>query len=149
VSGLAAAIFAKSILLSDYTPKILQILKENVKANSETYVELKKKIKIVSLDWLNDKVPEPLSYDVVIGTEVVYDVKLVPSLANVIYNALNKNGDFYGVSAAVRQGIPDFITCMKKLRFKMVVSSFPKHLLPDTKLEYGSNDCLFFECKKT
>lgn len=37
---------------------------------------------------------------------------------------------------------------MKEIGFTVKVKEFPKHLLPDSKLEYGSNDCLFFVCTK-
>eukprot|EP00026_Physarum_polycephalum_P007522 Phypoly_transcript_07584.p1 GENE.Phypoly_transcript_07584~~Phypoly_transcript_07584.p1 ORF type:complete len:344 (+),score=41.14 Phypoly_transcript_07584:586-1617(+) len=148
ISGLTAALFAEHVLLTDYTPTLLATLAENVKLNSTKYPEFKKSTKIMSLDWLSEQVPEPNTYDIVIGTEVVYDEKLVAPLANIIYNALPLNGIFYGVSASVRQGIPQFKECMHGIGFKVEVNSFPTHLLPDSKLEYGSNDCLFFVCTK-
>jgi len=148
IAGLTAALFAKQVVLSDYTPKLLKVLRKNLKENGTKYAQIHNAAKVISLDWLTEKVPEPLSYDIVIGTEVVYDSKLVKPLANIIHNALTKNGIFLGVSAAVRQGIPDFIASMKELEFDVEAKEFPKQLLPDSKLEYGSNDCIFFVCTK-
>jgi len=148
ISGLCCGLFARSVLLSDYTPKVMQILRDNIKTNLARYPQLKGKIKITSLDWTSESVPEPCTYDIVIGTEVVYDPALVSALAKTLHVALKKGGIFYGVSAAVRQGIPDFVTIMEELGFTVERSAFPPRLLPDTKLEYGSNECIFFICIK-
>eukprot|EP01132_Coremiostelium_polycephalum_P008542 gene8542-10503_t len=143
ITGCAAGLICKSVLMTDYTTKIIQTLKENLKLNANRIPELKKSCTVQQLDWVNDKVPKPFHYDIVIGSEVIYDEKLMEALSNVIYQSLSPNGVFYSTCATVRRGIPDFVKCMESKGFTVEQSEFPKHYVPDTKF-----DIWFFKCSK-
>ncbi|EFA81364.1 methyltransferase type 12 domain-containing protein [Heterostelium album PN500] len=144
IAGLAAGLLCQSVLMTDYTPKIVSTLRENVKMNSVRSKLIRDACKVAPLDWTKDKVPKPFHYQVIIGTEVVYDVNLVEHLANVIHQSLTPDGVFYGTAATIRRGIPEFIKCMEdKFEFEVKVTDFPKRFVPDTNF-----DTYFFECRK-
>ncbi|GAM26024.1 hypothetical protein SAMD00019534_091990 [Acytostelium subglobosum LB1] len=144
IAGLAAGLLAKSVLMTDYTPKIVRTLRDNVKINSIKVPAIRSSCEVAPLDWKRDKVPKVHGFEVIIGTEVVYDVNLVEALARVIHKSLTRKGTFYGTCATVRQGIPEFIKCMEdKYGFEVNVSEFPKRFVPDTKF-----DTLFLVCKR-
>ncbi|EGG21002.1 methyltransferase type 12 domain-containing protein [Cavenderia fasciculata] len=142
VCGIAAGLISKNVLVTDYTDKIIQALQDNVKRNMRLTSQLKN-VTVQALDWVNDDVPSPFGYEVIIGSEVIYDVKLVEALANVIYLSLTPNGTFYTTCATVREGIPEFIKAMQDRDFNVEQTNFPSHYIPDTKF-----DVYFFKCTK-
>eukprot|EP01133_Synstelium_polycarpum_P002291 gene2291-2598_t len=143
IAGLCAGLICKSVLMTDYTPKIVRTLKENVKMNAVKIEAIRDSCSVQALDWTKDKVPKPFHYEVIIGTEVIYDVNLVGPLANIIHKSLAPNGVFYGTAATVRRGIPEFQQAMEDLEYEVKVSPFPKRFVPDTHF-----DILFFECSR-
>ncbi|EGC35226.1 hypothetical protein DICPUDRAFT_33767 [Dictyostelium purpureum] len=142
VLGFMAGLICKSVLMTDYTPKILSTLKENLKYNSSRIPEIKKACSVESLDWYKDK-PKSFYYDIVIGSEVVYDEKNVDQLSNIIHQSLTPNGVFYSACACVRRGIPEFKKAMESRGYQVNLSIFPKRYVPDTKYE-----TIFFECRR-
>ncbi|KAN0009237.1 hypothetical protein ACTFIU_006512 [Dictyostelium citrinum] len=139
VAGFMAGLICKSVLMTDYTPKLVSALKDNLKTNSKI-LEIKKACTVQALDWVNDKAPKPFHYDIVIGSEVIYDEKIVDHLANIIHQSLTPNGVFYSTAATVRRGIPEFIHSMKSRGYTVNCTEFPKRFMPDTKF-----DTHFFE----
>ncbi|KYQ88664.1 methyltransferase type 12 domain-containing protein [Tieghemostelium lacteum] len=142
ITGMALGLVCKSVLVTDYSPKLMAALKDNVKINQMKYPELKK-CQVQQLDWLNDNPPKPQFYEIVIGSEIIYDEKLVDALTNIIYQSLQMNGVFIGTCATVRRGINEFTQAMISKGFEVNITPFPKRFVPDTKF-----DTLFFECIK-
>jgi 2-polyprenyl-3-methyl-5-hydroxy-6-metoxy-1,4-benzoquinol methylase len=85
---------------------VVTVLKENVTLN-EKYVP-KKNIHIALLDFKSNEILANPAFlknqvDVIIGSEIMYEVDITEALMKTINMYLKPNGHFYGISASYRK----------------------------------------------
>lgn len=84
--GLVASIRGANVTFSDYVTKALDAARANVVANGA----LSEKMRFMRLDWEFPSQVGP--YDIIIGSEIVYDYFFHGSLTDLIVSALNPQG---------------------------------------------------------
>lgn len=122
-------------LRNQHTELAFQNLEKNV---AENQCPVAKRTSVVSLDWFDEKDYAKLrasnhgkKFDVVLGSDLVYDIKLVAPLLNCVLSLLDKeNGAFYYVSAERnRAGVKDFIDALRQAGMNVTQKSIdPSHV---------------------
>jgi len=121
LASIIAAEFATQIITTDYLPIILRMAEINVELNKVNNIKVRK------LDWeeiANGSNPD-MECDIIIGTDVIYEIPLAEQLAHTVNKLLTDNGAFYGVMQETRVGIDEFIAKLIELGLK-VVQTKPK-----------------------
>ncbi|XP_951974.1 uncharacterized protein TA14865 [Theileria annulata] len=110
------------LTLTDYSDKTVENLKYNVELNG-----LKEDVWVSQLNWnLYDKMPDNELYDLIIASDLIYDVKLVECLANVINKVLTPKGTFLYTYKISRNGSTDFINRLSEFGFQIEIQHVPK-----------------------
>lgn len=70
-------------------------MKENIDNNSELFKEKKGSVKILELDWENDKekirgIVEGMEFDYVVAADVIFNKTHLTALSNVFFNFCKK-----------------------------------------------------------
>jgi predicted nicotinamide N-methyase len=82
--GIVAAAFGHQVTLTEYNPDALNFARANAEANGCPQV------KVEYLDWLK---PVPLArFDLIVGSEVIYQVEMVPALLSLFQRYLAPGG---------------------------------------------------------
>eukprot|EP01027_Heterolobosea_sp_BB2_P012622 GEZU01018272.1.p1 GENE.GEZU01018272.1~~GEZU01018272.1.p1 ORF type:complete len:245 (-),score=81.73 GEZU01018272.1:236-970(-) len=94
------------------------------------------KLEVIPIDWTADMKKtllqkHPSSFlngkaDVVIGTEIMYDDRLTPHLANVINYCLSPSGLFVGITLSTRAGVRSFMQDMANVGFAVEAGPPPQ-----------------------
>ena len=84
VIGVYAGLCGHSVTITDIDEDALLFAKANALLNGVSHVEVKR------LDWKNPDLAEP--YDMIVGSEVVYDRESYPALVRFLCKALAPNG---------------------------------------------------------
>ncbi|PVU86417.1 hypothetical protein BB560_006731 [Smittium megazygosporum] len=118
LSGLTCMAFgAEKLLLTDANLEVLNLCKENAKINSK----FSNDVKVQLLDWLYpdqlQAVPEV--YDVIIGSDLVYDPDIIPNLINVLESLLTDTKQIAYITSTVRKSetFNTFIELLEKSPF--------------------------------
>lgn len=77
ICGLFASFYSKSVTLTDFHPKVLELLKENVELQQK---RVKMPLIVSCLDWNHPEEFTDRTYDIVIASDVVYDPDILDSL---------------------------------------------------------------------
>jgi len=86
IPGIMAAKRHATVVFTDYNESALHLAQENAKLNDLDF----SKIFFVQLDWENPC--EIGSFDVILGSEIVYDYSVHKLLMNLLVNSMNKDG---------------------------------------------------------
>lgn len=101
-----------------------------------------------ALDWKDEATwPEDLlsQTDILIGSDLIYDLELVTPLVSVVRSLLRDGGDFFYVSADDdRAGLKEFVTAMKKVGFTTDSRPAPSAYLEDPFTEAAASFPLRF-----
>lgn len=120
--GLCAAVFTdcKRVTLTDVHQNTMDNLKHNVSLNEKaigtTKVEMRK------LDWAKPDTWEGhvQAYDILIGSDLVYDKDVVPIFLNILKSLLRPSGTFFYTTAVDRAGRGELAKALVKNGFKMI-----------------------------
>jgi len=96
LSGIVAGIYSNQVVISDYTPEIVKMLKYNIDLNSKLF---RAKPTVIQLDWTSkDLIQNPLwikkGVDCILGADVYFNPELSVALVEVINKYLSSNGVF-------------------------------------------------------
>jgi len=122
--GLASIIvaeFASEVITTDYLPIILRMAEINAQLNKKDNIKVKK------LNWeeiANGEIPD-MKCDIIIGTDVIYEIPLAEQLAHTLDKLLSPDGIFYGVMQETRVGIDEFVAKLIDLGL-LVTQTKPK-----------------------
>jgi predicted nicotinamide N-methyase len=106
--GLAAARCGARLTLSDIDPEALALADENLAANGASGVDA------VVIDWTN---PPPLPrFDVILGSDLVYETWLSRPLANTVHALLARGGTAL-IADAIRSPFNGFLDHMRSRGF--------------------------------
>ena len=101
-------------------------------------------IEALPIDWMKaEEWPEDVrgAFDVIVGSDLVYDADLVPHLLGVILAMIKPGGKFLYVSGKEsRDGLPTFVASMKKVGFSVCATSPPPQEYFANALESGNDD---------
>ncbi|VWU49770.1 methyltransferase, putative [Hepatocystis sp. ex Piliocolobus tephrosceles] len=116
----------KNLIISDVNPFTLNNILFNVEMNRELLnnidFEWEKKIKICNINW-NDKNSYPtvgdeiITYDCIIGSDLIYNKNNVQSIMYLLNLLLKKNGVFFYVFKKNRDGIQLFLETLQNNNF--------------------------------
>mmetsp|Transcript_14125 Transcript_14125/g.23088 ORF Transcript_14125/g.23088 Transcript_14125/m.23088 type:complete len:406 (-) Transcript_14125:1387-2604(-) len=117
------------VVITDMMSATFDNLKQNVESNRD---ETKQELELAALNWC-DKNSWPSSVvgqtDILIGSDLVYDLELVAPLVEVVLTLLvkSKDGVFYYVSADNnRAGCEEFVAALQKAGLDMQVHQVPE-----------------------
>ncbi|SCM01578.1 methyltransferase, putative [Plasmodium chabaudi chabaudi] len=114
-----------NLVISDINEFTLDNILYNTQINNEllNYCDpnWENKIKICNMDWTNDNTylkdvdnQTYLKYDCIIGSDLIYDKNIVPSILFLLNNLLKKNGIFFYVCKQNRDGVELFFDQLKQ-----------------------------------
>ncbi|KJP90315.1 hypothetical protein AK88_00163 [Plasmodium fragile] len=88
------------------------------------------KVKICSIDWTDENTyprenEQIVTYDYIIGSDLVYDKEIVPSLVHIINLTLKTNGIFLYVCRKNRDGSQEFISQLKDANYDIQLFTPP------------------------
>lgn len=131
----------KSVLLTDVLPHCIENLEYNLRLNGITDGAA------ATLDW-NKIETWPKSegavkrFDVVIGSDLVYDLELVPSLVSVVSGLLQDNGVFlYVAPSEERDGLNEWLEAMVNGGFKYEQLPAPEEYYENPLLDATETEC--------
>ena len=104
MSGLAAALHAspKRVVLTDLNDDTIQNLKHNAGLLPEGFSS-----EVQALDWADRSTWPTEPFDVVIGSDLVYEDAIAPLLAETVCGLLKPEGSFFYVAPPTgRAGLP-------------------------------------------
>lgn len=110
------------VVITDVNPFTLSNISHNVQLNEELFGHLdsdwRSKVKICNIDWTNENTyprenEQVATYDYIIGSDLIYDKKIVPSLIHLINLTLKTNGIFLYVCRKNRDGSQEFFDQLK------------------------------------
>ena len=121
--GLTAGVVGKpkSILLTDYLPHCVENLSHNLKANNISEGGAH------ALDW-NRTATWPKGsgssesgkkFGVLLGSDLVYDLEMVPALISVVSGLMESDGTFLYVAPKKRDGLTEFLQAMTESDFEV------------------------------
>lgn len=120
VPGLVSLFYTKAstVTLTDVFSHTLNNLRFNVAANlkknpSRSYSN----VAVKELDWKNTETFPQGSFDIVIGSDLVYDDELVDCLVTQVDHLLSASGVFYMVAGSGRQGVQTLIARLESSRY--------------------------------
>lgn len=131
--AVAAHAGAQSVLLTDLFMHTVQNLEDNIALNSVLLQGIDTRVSARSLDWGNpDQWPKE-TFDVVIGSDLVYSKSMVSTLVGVVKGMLLGEGTldeadaedyshgvfYYSASTTERDGMPEFVDAMGEAGFKL------------------------------
>eukprot|EP00466_Bigelowiella_natans_P011474 jgi/Bigna1/89717/estExt_fgenesh1_pg.C_540071 len=166
LAGLSVAVFteAKSVVITDLAKETVQNMSYNVELNKGAFKNTK--VTAETIDWNayhevkkteEDATVESRhkllkNFDIVIGSDLVYDRNMVPVFLRVLQDTVRNGGEFFYVTALERAGRGELASALLKGGFKMVkVSKPPKEYraipLKDTTQE--ECDLLLVDLKDT
>jgi predicted nicotinamide N-methyase len=87
VVGIYAALCGHKVTLSDVDEDALLFARANVLMNGIPHVEA------LNLDWRDSNIPEP--YDIIVGSEVIYERTVYPALVQFLRKALAPKGTIF------------------------------------------------------
>ncbi|KAK2195250.1 bifunctional Ankyrin repeat/Ankyrin repeat-containing domain superfamily/Lysine methyltransferase/S-adenosyl-L-methionine-dependent methyltransferase superfamily [Babesia duncani] len=125
-----------NLVLSDVNSETLDNLKYNLELNG-----LKgDKVTTLRLDWNNpDTWPQNIDgyekYQMIIGSDLVYDSCMVQPLCNVIDNLLDTNGEFFYCFKMNRAGAQELPEELKKANFTIEIEPIPIEFLENPLVE--------------
>jgi predicted nicotinamide N-methyase len=101
----------KLIMITDYLPHCVENIEKNIEINklssSSSFSH--------AVDWSKDATWPKLSndtqqtFDVLLGSDLIYDIEMIPSLLSVVTKLLNSNGIFlYVAPTSKRDGMDEF-----------------------------------------
>eukprot|EP00741_Cyanophora_paradoxa_P020146 tig00000219_g19447.t1 len=113
--GIVAARYARRVVTTDYLPRILETLRENVQANARwdgpSDVDVSRRIAVEKLDWMEVEMGRcDVSFgpaDVILGADVVYESMHPTMLLATIDAFLKPGGRLVIVGDSYRFGIHD------------------------------------------
>ncbi|KJP85871.1 hypothetical protein AK88_04519 [Plasmodium fragile] len=124
------------VVITDINPFTLSNISHNVLLNEELFGKLdaawRSKVKICSIDWTDENTyprenEQIVTYDYIIGSDLVYDKKIVPSLVHIINLTLKTNGIFLYVCRKNRDGSQEFISQLKDANYDIQLFTPPSH----------------------
>eukprot|EP00467_Chlorarachnion_reptans_P012635 CAMPEP_0114517910 /NCGR_PEP_ID=MMETSP0109-20121206/18156_1 /TAXON_ID=29199 /ORGANISM="Chlorarachnion reptans, Strain CCCM449" /LENGTH=411 /DNA_ID=CAMNT_0001698483 /DNA_START=17 /DNA_END=1252 /DNA_ORIENTATION=- len=150
--AVAATCDASSVIVSDLAEETIDNLKHNLSLNKEKFGDTKVDVK--SIDWGEcTQNPEGLGpFDVVIGSDLVYDRDVVSIFTQMLQTLLKPGGEFFYVTAENRAGRAELISALMKAGFRMVNVSKAGETLRKNPLKNKSMDecnALFSDLRST
>eukprot|EP01066_Platyproteum_vivax_P006495 Platyproteum_vivax@DN2283_c0_g1_i2.p1 len=118
-----------SLLLTDLFPDTLTNLQTNAQLNNAD-------VEVDKLDWLKDdtwprKGDELRQFEVVLGSDLIYDAQQIPLLINVLDNLLMCGGTFLYGYHVERDGATTFPKELEKTgRFQLLETAYPASTVP-------------------
>ncbi|KAI4838539.1 methyltransferase [Plasmodium brasilianum] len=143
------------LLISDVNDFTLRNISYNVDINAPLLNEVdpnwKSKIKVCNIDWTNEDTyvrenNKILMYDFIIGSDLIYDKTMVPSLVYLLNKTLKKQGIFFYVCKKNRDGIKSFLDELQNNNFKLNFFTPPNSYFTNPFLNLNQN---LFEAKFT
>ncbi|SBS92077.1 methyltransferase, putative [Plasmodium ovale curtisi] len=115
-----------NLVISDINLFTLHNISHNVNINkhllSHANSQWENKIKICNIDWTNENTylkdkNNLITYDFIIGSDLIYDKNVVPSLIHLLNSTLKKDGIFFYVCKKSRDGVQLFFELLKNNNF--------------------------------
>ena len=130
--AVAAHAGAASVLLTDLFMHTVQNLEDNVALNNVLLRDVETRVSARSLDWSDQEQWPKERFDVLIGSDLVYDTAMVPTLVTVVKGMLlgegaagGGDGDegggvfYYAASTTERDGMVEFVAAMQEAGFEL------------------------------
>lgn len=126
----------EQVVISDVNPFTLNNISHNILLNEDLFSKLdstwRNKIKVCNIDWTNeDTYPHQneqiVTFDYIIGSDLIYDKKIVPSLIHIINLTLKTNGIFLYVYRKNRDGSQEFLEQLKNGNYDIQLFTPPSH----------------------
>ncbi|EUD67273.1 hypothetical protein C922_02423 [Plasmodium inui San Antonio 1] len=124
------------VVITDVNPFTLSNISHNVSLNEELLGNLdsewRRKIKICNIDWTNENTyprenEQMVTYDYIIGSDLIYDKKIVPSLIHLINLTLKPKGTFLYVCRKNRDGSQEFFDELQNGNYDIQLFTPPSH----------------------
>lgn len=115
VVGIYAALCGHKVTITDINEDALLFARANVLLNGAAQAQVQK------LDWNEENLPEP--YDVIVGSEVVYDRKSYPLLVDFLKRALAPEGMIFLAKNADLHAPKFFVELTKYFEFKQTTQT--------------------------
>eukprot|EP00040_Diaphanoeca_grandis_P023304 m.126570 g.126570 ORF g.126570 m.126570 type:complete len:442 (+) comp29209_c0_seq2:117-1442(+) len=130
--GLTTLAYSKAtkVTLTDLFKHTLNNLRFNVASNlkestTRTYAE----VEVKKLDWTDLSTVEPGSFDIVIGSDLVYDDDAADLVITVVDHILTKDGVFYLAAGGKRQGVTKLVEKLAAVGFSVASKDAPMAFL--------------------
>ncbi|ETB57483.1 hypothetical protein YYC_04372 [Plasmodium yoelii 17X] len=131
-----------NMVISDINEFTLNNILYNIQINKELLNYCDKnwesKIKVCNIDWTDDNTylkdtdnQTYMKYDCIIGSDLIYDKNIVPSIIFLLNKLLKKNGTFFYVCKQNRDGVQLFFEQLKK-NFFVEFFKIPENYLTNT-----------------
>lgn len=114
IVGLYASLCGHNVTITDIEEDALQFAKANVLLNDS-------KAKVRKLDWNTPEIEEP--YEVIFGSEVIYDRKTYPLLVDFLRRALAPNGTIFLAKHSTLHAPAFFEELTKYFKYKHTVQT--------------------------
>lgn len=116
-------------MLTDVFKHTLNNLRFNVALNlkhagTRNYSE----VEVQELDWRRRTPDTAAAFDVVLGSDLVYDDELVAPLLELLDHIMAPDAVFYMVAAAGRQGVTTLVQALAMANFDVAMETAPDHL---------------------
>ena len=127
--GLTVALFsqARTVYLSDFNTATMKNLQYNIDLNSTRDAAIhqgkswENRVVSLKMDWADPSTWPAQPVDCIIGSDLIYQVSIVPLLTQVIQGLLILGGSFfYTCPSDGRDGLDEFMTAMKTHDFTCV-----------------------------
>ncbi|ANQ08260.1 Uncharacterized protein PCOAH_00027630 [Plasmodium coatneyi] len=124
------------VVISDVNPFTLNNISHNVLLNEELFSKLdptwRNKIKVCNIDWTDENTyprekEQIVTYDYIIGSDLIYDKKIVPSLIHIINLTLKTKGIFLYLCRKNRDGSQEFLEQLKRGNYDIQLFTPPSH----------------------
>lgn len=159
-----------TLIMSDYVDSVLDNLKINVETNSETHSHNKskfavkeindkqlnycpmcfnKRLEILKLNWMDfykfENIKEEEKYDIIIGTELIYQGGPLNELAHLIKYLLKKDGICYISMPLKRSMTGTFQLNLEKINMQMIAEKLDDEQLYSNNISDKKEDVKLFE----
>eukprot|EP00729_Bicosta_minor_P017468 gene17468-23692_t len=143
VPGIAALMYtqAKQVTMTDLFKHTMENLQHNVdinvKASSSRTAE---NARVMPLDWTSCSLPAG-SFDVILGSDLVYETEAVDALVQVTDHLLSATGTFYMVAGGRRLGVPTLVSTLEARGYTASESPAPTHFLDNPLTSKDDSAC--------
>ena len=131
VPGIAALMYtqAKHVTLTDLYKHTMENLQHNVDTNvGASGTRTTKDARVMPLDWTNCSLPAG-SFEVILGSDLVYETEAVDALVQVTDHLLSPTGTFYMVAGGRRLGVPTLVSTLEARGYTAAESPAPARFL--------------------